>query len=225
MKLITVALVGGITVASSFAQSAQNEVSTSERELTPTSTRTNRVIERQPESQSSSMSTTNSAPDKTAEQTDRQLLTTIRQTVSTELSALATGSGAYASGNSTLPISFIVRNGEVELSGIVPTEKEKQRIKTIVEGVPGVTEVIDQLQVGQIASVTGSGALQPTSSRTNNVGRSYSVTNQPGNTRTNLLPTGRTNSNPRSAVLPRPGAERPDSPQQNLPGSGSVTNR
>jgi len=47
----------------------------------------------------------------------------------------------------TPPVHFIVDNGVVNLVGTVPSDGTHQRILMVVQRIPGVTQVVDQLQV------------------------------------------------------------------------------
>ena len=60
------------------------------------------------------------------------------------------------------PVSFLVNGGIVHLVGTVPSIQQKQRIEAIVQRVPGVTRVVNQIQISSTSttSATSSGLDQ-----------------------------------------------------------------
>ncbi len=147
---------------------------------------------------------TNSTPllqDQAFTPADRQLLSRIRQAVVGQIRTV----GIMA------PVHFIVQEGVVTMVGVLPRDEERQRLLTVVQGIPGVVRVIDQIQVGGSAgastgtgvqTTTGAGTgLQTTTGAdagvqtTTGVGANASLTNQFGaKFGTNFPPTSRTNA-------------------------------
>jgi hypothetical protein len=84
--------------------------------------------------------TTQLPGDQAISQTDRALLTQIRQTAFPNANAQA-GLGGSDS------VNFVILNGQVRLVGTVPTMEEKQRIEAIAQQSPGVVKVFNVLQV------------------------------------------------------------------------------
>ncbi|HYG24416.1 MAG TPA: BON domain-containing protein [Verrucomicrobiae bacterium] len=155
---------------------------------------------------------------------DRELLTKVRQSVSTEISSV-TGSSFSAGSSGALPINYIVRSGVVELVGSVPSEQQKERIEAVVQGVPGVTSVENRLQVmsavgsstggtldGASDGTVGSGSASGTGSSANATAGAFSGTNRLSATsstyssnaspREILSPTSNTNGLGRSQTTP-----------------------
>lgn len=83
------------------------------------------------------------ARDQAITQADRRLLVQVRRAVQ---SRLPSASAAYA------PVHFVVNNGVVTLAGEVAEAQQKQEILTIVQGQPGITRVVDQIQVSSSGS-------------------------------------------------------------------------
>jgi len=142
---------------------------------------------------------------------DQTILTQIRQVVTHDFAA-------PSSGNTAIPVYFIVRNGVVQLVGTVPTIVQKRRVEAMVRRVPGVVQVIDQLQINAtatssvsesfgsssaqagISSNNSSGfsstnTLTPTGAVSNSVDQATRSTNQSSISSTNkLTPTGATSN-------------------------------
>lgn len=136
-------------------------------------------------------SVTNSTPifqDQAFTPADARLLTQIRQAVVGQIRTVGVLS----------PVHFIVRDGVVTLVGVLPRDEERQRLVTIVQGVPGVVRVIDQIQVGGGAgaqTTTGVGAgVQPTTGVGVNSGLTNQFGGRAGTFGTNFPPTSRTNA-------------------------------
>jgi hypothetical protein len=139
---------------------------------------------------------------------DKQLLTRIRQTVSTQITRVGTLS----------TVRYVVRDGLVRIVGFVRTTEESQRIATIVQSIPGVLRVENQLQTGaDINAATGLSMANALA--TNQFGVSAILSNQFG---TNLSPTSRPQAPSRIfGTNPPPGLQR----RLDLPaGSQSQTN-
>jgi BON domain len=83
---------------------------------------------------------------------DRNLLTLLKQGVAAQF-------GTTASGQT--PVHFLIDNGAVTLTGVVPTADESQRIAARVQQTPGVLSVFNDLHVGtgSTASQSSGGAL------------------------------------------------------------------
>ncbi len=108
--------------------------------------------------------------DRAVTQRDRALLIRIHRTVRAQLQSLFAGT--------VVPVHFIVQSGVVELVGIVSTGEEKQRVETVVRQVPGVTRVVNRLEVNSQTHTSNSsqgstGNLGATSTRTNQPSRIY----------------------------------------------------
>jgi osmotically-inducible protein OsmY len=99
---------------------------------------------------------------------DRMLLATLTQTVSTQLGVAPQNSQNSQTVNSqtansqtvnsqtinpspALPVRFLINNGAVTLVGTVPTADESQRIQARVQQTPGVLSVFNDLRVGTTA--------------------------------------------------------------------------
>ena len=54
------------------------------------------------------------------------------------------------------PVAFNVHEGDVTLVGIVPSNEEKKQIETLVQQIPGVVNVVDQLVVGNAGEYVAS---------------------------------------------------------------------
>jgi osmotically-inducible protein OsmY len=78
---------------------------------------------------------------------DRQLLTTLSQSVDAQLGIASP---------TVSPVHFLIDNGAVTLVGIVPTADESQRITARVQQTPGVLSVFNDLHIG-----TAPTAVQP----------------------------------------------------------------
>lgn len=72
---------------------------------------------------------------------DQRLLIQIRQIIQP---VFITG----AANQGPIPVHFQCREGVVTMLGFVPDEEHKRRCETLVREVPGVVQVVDQLQVG-----------------------------------------------------------------------------
>lgn len=48
-------------------------------------------------------------------------------------------------------------NRRVLLTGQAPTEEEKKRIESVVRGIPNVTDVVNEIQVGPVSTLTSRG--------------------------------------------------------------------
>jgi hypothetical protein len=121
---------------------------------------------------------------------DARLLTQIRQAVVGQMRTVGILS----------PVHYIVRDGVVTMVGVLITAEERQRLETIVQGIPGVVRVIDQIQVGGgtgagagVQTTTGEGA-QTTTGAGANAGFSNQLGARPGAFGTNFPPTSRTNA-------------------------------
>ncbi|HSU54982.1 MAG TPA: BON domain-containing protein [Candidatus Dormibacteraeota bacterium] len=90
---------------------------------------------------------TGSQQDQALNESDRTLLTQIRQSAFGSLSP----TGATSEGN----VHFILLNGAVRLVGTVPNAAERTRIENAVSKVPGVTRVFNALTVGSGTAPTG----------------------------------------------------------------------
>jgi len=169
-----------------------------------------------PSGQPVSTNATSSMPrqDSALTQGDQRILALIRNAMKSRTTSTTTAAGPSA------PVHFIVQNGVVQIVGSAPTAEERQRIQTTVERIPGVTGVVNRIDVADQTSTdssdsqigantnapgaSGTNALFPTS-RTNQQSSQYSNTNR--NAGTNLPPTSRTNAPDRN--LP-PGLENRD---------------
>src|SRR3954454_24912359 len=110
---------------------------------------TNRVM-----SANTNAASTSLMKDQAVSESDRPLLTQIRQTVFGQVDATDS------------PVHFILLNGAVRLVGVVPSMQEKRRIELAVEQVPGVSRVYNALSVGGGSTPGEPGGLTPTG-RTN----------------------------------------------------------
>jgi osmotically-inducible protein OsmY len=70
---------------------------------------------------------------------DRNLLATLNQSVSTQLEATSQGA---------IPVRFLINNGAVTIVGSVPNTDQSQRILARVQQTPGVVSVFNDLRVG-----------------------------------------------------------------------------
>jgi osmotically-inducible protein OsmY len=70
-------------------------------------------------------------------QQDKTVLMQVRQTVQTQIRTIT----------AETPIYFVVREGVVRLVGTVPNQQEIQRIETVVQRIPGVVRVVNELHV------------------------------------------------------------------------------
>ncbi len=122
----------------------------------------------------------------TLSEPDRALLLQVRQAVLPQIQA----------GGGVAPIQFQAHEGVVTLIGSVPTEEEKQRIAGLVEQVPGVVQVNDQLVLGPPQPVVGEAhpiitdRQQILAEQPNSGGTVAPPLNRPDNP-TILVPTGR----------------------------------
>jgi hypothetical protein len=87
------------------------------------------------------------ARDQAITQADRRLLVQVRRAVQ---SRLPSARAAYA------PVHFIVNNGVVTLVGEVAEAQQKQEVVTLVQGLPGITRVVDEIQVTSSDSLSTS---------------------------------------------------------------------
>ena len=115
--------------------------------LTPTGAGTNRVFATN-RFAATNFALTNASgvllQDQAFTQTDRLLLVQIRQTVQTQIRTIA---GAPLVAGRWSPVHFVVRESTVTLIGFVTTIEERQRLISTVQGVPGVAQVIDNLEI------------------------------------------------------------------------------
>lgn len=115
--------------------------------LTPTGAGTNRVFATN-RFAATNFALTNASgvllQDQAFTQTDRVLLVQIRQTVQTQIRTIA---GAPLVAGRWSPVHFVVRESTVTLIGFVTTIEERQRLISTVQGVPGVAQVIDNLEI------------------------------------------------------------------------------
>jgi hypothetical protein len=72
---------------------------------------------------------------------------TANPTTTTPSGTTAPTTGATVANGFGTPVHFVVRDGVVTIVGSVPTLAEKQQIQAAVAGVPGVSQVVDNLQV------------------------------------------------------------------------------
>ena len=128
----------GATGSGSATNTGQLGITTNQGGLTPTSTQgaTNQIFGTNAPAGGSG--TMNLRQDQASTSTDRTLLFQVRQTVQAQISTFT----------ATSPVHFMVRSGIVTLVGFVPSLEVKQKIFLIVQGVPGVIRVIDNLQLG-----------------------------------------------------------------------------
>jgi hypothetical protein len=95
--------------------------------------------------------------DTAATPTDQTLLLKVRQSVLTSVfPTLGTGTTTVAT---TLPVHFLINNGLIRVVGVVPTTDQRQRILMTVQRVPGVAQVVDDLQVNPSGTFTTQGAV------------------------------------------------------------------
>ncbi len=81
------------------------------------------------------------ATDHTFSTTDQSLLMSVRQQISDKLHI---DGAAFV----TMPIHFSIQNGVVAITGRIGTGQQKQELITAVQNTPGVTRVVDNLQLG-----------------------------------------------------------------------------
>src|ERR1044071_1164813 len=113
--------------------------------------------------------------------TDRTLLVQIHRSLR----------GAFPQATVFVPIHFIVKDRVVSIVGFVRTPDEKARLLATVQNVPGIVQVVDQLQINPQpgAAVFGSSTAQMTNQFgivTTNTGAGFLITN--------LTPTSESNA-------------------------------
>lgn len=65
----------------------------------------------------------------------------------------------FLTGNSRqglIPVHFVCRNNVVTIVGFVPSEEQKEKVVSLVQGTPGVIQVVDNLQVSAAGGTAGS---------------------------------------------------------------------
>jgi osmotically-inducible protein OsmY len=134
---------------------------------------------------------------------DRNLLVQIQQSLQ---ATVTTANGT------TLPVHFRVDNGVVTVVGTVPTAADAQQIYSVVQRTPGVTRVVNGLQVGDSSgattvvngqtSVTTTEAVRPGPSSSYKGSGTYYYDNNPANFGSNMPPTSVPNTPARIYVTP-----------------------
>jgi hypothetical protein len=149
--------------------------------------------------------------DSAATREDQVLLIQLRRSISTELQAVAT---TTAPGGNTItpPVHLVINNGVVRVVGTVPAANTRERILMLVQRSPGVTQVVDELQVNATgmtdASVTSASAAGAqnvgTANQTALTAGANGVTNNlpPTSMRTNSSVFANTNQFHHGPILP-----------------------
>jgi hypothetical protein len=132
---------------------------------------------------------------------DRTLLVQIQQSLQATITANGTA----------LPVHFRVDNGVVTVVGTVPTAADAQQIYSVVQRTPGVTRVVNGLQVGDgtgavqmngQSSVTTTETVRPGPSSSYSGSGTYYYDNNPANFGSNMPPTSVPNTPARIYVAP-----------------------
>lgn len=131
------------------------------------------------------LTTTTTTEKVTVSPQDQVLLTRVRQVVLPQIQI----------GGMPAPVEFNVQQGVVTIIGAVPTIEQKHQIAALVQQVPGVVQVTDQVIVGRNNVVTGQPADVGSSIRT---GTSTTVIDNgaAAGQNTTLTPTGRGDRRP-----------------------------
>lgn len=88
-------------------------------------------------------------PNATLSTADRTVLLSVREAVQ----------GAFAPAGVLPMVNYVVAGGVVTLLGSVPTVQESQAVQTVVAGVPGVSRVVNNLQVNNSSGATASNSI------------------------------------------------------------------
>ena len=119
---------------------------------------------------------------------------------------------SFRPSTSLVPVHFQVQEGVVTIVGSVPTLEQKQRVLSSVQGLPGVAQVVDRLELrpgaGNDALSSGSGAF----------------TNQFGMILTNFVPAALTPTVPLEGIIAAGRAANQFGGVSNQTGSVAITN-